>query len=127
MELINEPEYLTYDQMINNDFYKTEFSLWVDQNGGAFNDYYFSKYRYSKVKQFINSLYQLIREEGARQPVVWNCNWPRMIDSRRDVFSAIADSHAEVVSFCLYPGQDEVGDPFMENPSDTSGKNYYHF
>ena len=127
LELINEPEYLTYDQMINNDFYKTEFSLWVDQNGGAFNDYYFSKYRYTKVKQFINSLYQLIREEGARQPVVWNCNWPRMIDSRRDVFSAIADSHAEVVSFCLYPGQDEVGDPFIENPADTSGKNYLPF
>ena len=63
MELINEPEYLTYDQMINNDFYKTEFSLWVDQNGGAFNDYYFSKYRYTKVKQFINSLYQLIKRK----------------------------------------------------------------
>ena len=42
LELINELEYLTYDQMINNDFNKTEFSIWIDQNGGAFNDYYFS-------------------------------------------------------------------------------------
>ena len=35
-----------------------------------------------------------------------------MITENKDVFNAISDSKADGISFCLYPGQDDVGEPF---------------
>lgn len=125
--LINEPEYSTYDQMRDHPAQEKRFQAWVDANDAAYNEVHYARYRYGIVKNYIDSMHDLLREEGARQPVVWNCNWPRMIDGRRDVFAAISDSSADAVSFCLYPGQDDVGEPFIENPADTSGNNYLPF
>ena len=42
------------------------------------------------------------------------------------MFSVQLQTHAEVVSFCLYPGQDEVGDPLWRIRL-ASGKNYLPF
>tara|TARA_E500000178_G_scaffold31971_1_gene29103 strand:- start:3438 stop:5093 length:1656 start_codon:yes stop_codon:yes gene_type:complete len=125
--LINEPEYSTYAQMCEDPLQQTQFQTWVDGSDAVYNEVHYARYRYGVVKHYIDTMCELLREEGARQPVVWNCNWPRMIDGRRDVFQAIADSRADAVAFCLYPGQDDVGEPFIEHPADTSGNNYLPF
>ena len=125
--LINEPEYPTYAQMMSDAKQKTIFGVWLKENSYACNDVYYSKYREEIVRAYINDLHDILREAGAQQPVVWNCNWPRMIDGRSDVFRAVAESKAEAVSFCLYPGQDDVGEPFVEHAADTSANNYLPF
>jgi hypothetical protein len=125
--LINEPEYLTYQQMSDDPAQQALFSQWLEKNDFPKNDVYYARYRYEVVRNYIDGMHRLLREEGAEQPVVWNCSWPRMIDGRRDVFRAIADSCCEAVSFCLYPGQDDVADPFVENPADMSDRNYLPF
>lgn len=126
-EPINEPEYLTYAQMKADPVQRGLFSQWLEQREAPFNEVSFSRYRAAVVRGYIDGMHALLREAGARQPVVWNCNWPRMIDGRRDVFDAIAASKADAVAFCLYPGQDDVAEPFIENPADTSGNNYLPF
>ena len=125
--LVNEPEYSTFSQMKDDPEQKALFCSWVEKEDAAFNDLHYACYRYGVVNTYIDSMHDLLRAEGAEQPVVWNCNWPRMIDGRRDVFQAIAESKADAVSFCLYPGQDDVGDPFMEHAKDMSDKNYLPF
>ncbi|MEC8404599.1 MAG: hypothetical protein VXZ08_00775, partial [Verrucomicrobiota bacterium] len=122
--LINEPEYLTYAQMMSDNRKKAAFKDWLELSDHPWNDVYYGKYREEIVRTYIDELHDLLRDVGAEQPVVWNCNWPRMIDGRSDVFRAVATSKADAVSFCLYPGQDDVGDPFVDNPVDTSSKNY---
>ncbi|MDF7824544.1 hypothetical protein P4B35_11010 [Pontiellaceae bacterium B12227] len=126
-ELINEPEYSTFNQMREHPEQKALFCDWVQQTGATFNELHYAHYRYGVVKTYIDSMHDLLRTEGAQQPVVWNCSWPRMIEGRRDVFNAIADSKADAISFCLYPGQDDVGEPFMEHAADMSGNNYLPF
>ena len=125
--LINEPEYFSYQQALTDPTQQALFFQWLEKNAFPKNDASFEKYRYEVVRGYIDGMHQLLRDEGASQPVVWNCNWPRMIDGRRDVFRAIADSKCEAVSFCLYPGQDDVADPFVENPANLSGRNYLPF
>ena len=125
--LINEPEYLTCRQMMLDAKQKATFAAWLEANDYPWNDVYYGKYREAVVRAYIDDLHDILREAGAEQPVVWNCNWPRMIDGRSDVFRAVAESKAEAVSFCLYPGQDDIGDPFVKNAADMSGKNYLPF
>lgn len=125
--LVNEPEYLTYSQMMSDEKQRARFGVWLKANNYPWNDVYYGKYREAIVLAYINDLHGILREAGAEQPVVWNCNWPRMIDGRSDVFRAIAHSKAEAISFCLYPGQDDVGDPFVDNAADMSVNNYLPF
>ena len=33
-----------------------------------------NKYRYDLVYSYINTMYDVVRETGAVQPIVWNCN-----------------------------------------------------
>lgn len=125
--LINEPEYFSYDQMLADPAQQALFFQWLEKHDFPKNDVYYAKYRYEVVRDYINGIHRLLREEGALQPVVWNCNWPRMIDGRRDVFQAVADSKCDAVSFCLYPGQDDIADPFVKNPDNLSDRNYLPF
>lgn len=125
--LINEPEYLDYRQMLADPAQKALFFQWLEKHDYPKNEAHFSIYRYETVRNYIDAMHDLLRKEGALQPVVWNCNWPRMIDGRREVFRAIADSKCEAVAFCLYPGQDDVADPFVKNPADLSDRNYLPF
>ena len=125
--LINEPEYSTYAQMREHPVQQRQFKAWVNANDAVYNEVDYTQYRQGVVKNYIDAMCDLLHGEGAEQPVVWNCNWPRMIDGRHDVFEAIADSKADAVAFCLYPGQDDVGEPFIEHPADLSGHNYLPF
>ena len=79
------------------------------------------------IRDSINTMYDVIRETGAVQPVVWNCNWNRMIKNNKDVFDAIGASKVEVVSFCNYPGQSVLKKPYTKNPEDLTRYDFASF
>lgn len=126
-EIMNEPSYLDYSmlKLYNNEYenYKDWLSLkeLTEENG-----VHYPEYRKEKVLQYINRMYDVIRNVGASQPVAWNCNWHKMIIGKEDVFEAIAESRPEVISFCNYPGQSVASKdgPYWENPMDLSLYDY---
>jgi len=81
--------------------------------------------RKQAVANAVERLYQAIRSTGAKQPVIWNLNWPGMMWNHKDVFEAVAESRVEGVSFCLYPGQNDIPQTnFWDYPQDLSKNNY---
>ena len=63
-ELINEPEYLTYHQITLDADLAEDFKAWADENRVSPDDINFSKFRYLRVKEYIDSFHQLLREES---------------------------------------------------------------
>jgi hypothetical protein len=122
-ELINEPTYYSYEQIPETDYY-TDFRGWLEREGLDDNETNYLKYRNQLVLNYINGMYELIRGTGDVHPVVWNCNWHRMITRHRDVFEAVAASKVEVVSFCNYQGQHIPKHPYTLNPMDLSGYDF---
>lgn len=131
IEVMNEPGYVDCDEMMSDPQFaelRGRFEEWCEAQGLADNlAAHYPTFRYEYVKEYVGRVYEAIRVTGAKQPVAWNLNWPRMIAGHEDVFQAIADSPVEVVSFCLYPGQGDVGHPFWEHPTDLSDRNYLPF
>ena len=80
--------------------------------------------RYDSVKSYVNRMVALFRSEGITLPVVWNCGWPKLIRGRDDVFQAIADSDADAVSFCMYPGQEDLKHPYWAHMENLKDKNF---
>ena len=54
-ELINEPEYLTYQQTTLDADHAEDFKAWADENRVSPDDINFSKFRYLRVKEYIDS------------------------------------------------------------------------
>lgn len=100
----------------------TAITVWEMINEPEYNAY--SETRKDVVLEYINSMYDVIRKTGDEHPIVWNCNWHRMINGNEDVFKAIAESKVEVVSFCNYPGQDLLKQPYYDNPEDLTNRNF---
>lgn len=128
IEVMNEPDYpdgaaLATDPGLGP--VRDAFERWLrDHRESDLGEALFPVYRYETVRAYIDRMVAAIRGCGARQPVIWNLNWPQMIATHEDVFQAVADSQADGVSFCLYPGQADVPSPFWEHPMDLSAKNY---
>ena len=125
-EIVNEPVYYSYDELKETQYY-TDFERWTGLRQVDDNKENYSKYRYDLVYNYINTMYDVIRETGAVQPVVWNCNWNRMIKNNKDVFDAIGASKVEVVSFCNYPGQSVLKKPYTKNPEDLTRYDFASF
>lgn len=128
VEIMNEPRYLDYSSLCSNPklaAYRQEFLRWCDQQGTRqFPDRVFYTYRYNIVSGFLSRMCTAIRDTGTTKPIVWNLNWPRMINGHEDMFQAVADSPVDGVSFCCYPGQSDVPNPFWAHPTDLSDRNY---
>lgn len=118
-EVINEPLYYSYADIKPTPYYAA-FTQWLNEKSLEDNEVNYKKYRKQVVLNYINGMHDAVRETGAKQPVVWNCNWHKMMQGREDVFEAIAESKVEVVSFCNYPGQDVCKHPYLENPVDLT-------
>lgn len=110
LEPINEPAYLWFEE-------------WQKENDGGTREE-FKTWRYQNTLTYLNRMVRVLREEGMEQPIVWNCGWSRLIQGREDVYQAIADSAVDVVSFCCYPGQDDLKNPFWKYPENLSTNNY---
>ena len=110
LEPVNEPGYWWFEK-------------WQEKNPKGTRDA-FEKWSYENTRDYLNGMVKLFREEGATQPVVWNCGWEGLIEKNRAAFRGIADSNVDAISFCLYPGQSDLKKPFWENPEELSNKNY---
>jgi hypothetical protein len=122
--LMNEPHYLDRAENAEHPNCRALYESWLRKNKRTDDAKAYAAYRNAVVRQYIDGMHDAIRRCGARQPVVWCCNWPRMIRRREDVFQAVADSRAEAIAFCLYPGQDDAGPDPWKHPRDLSGNNY---
>ncbi len=131
IEVMNEPDYPDYTALTTDPGLgpaREAFERWRQERGAAdYPEALFATYRCETVRLYIDRMVAAIRGCGARQPVIWNLNWPQMIAAHEDVFQAAADSQADGVSFCLYPGQADVPSPFWQHPMDLSGRNYLPF
>jgi len=128
VEIMNEPRYVDYDSMRNDKRYaalRERFEARGD--AGEYPRFSYSAFRYEYVQAYVNRMHAAVRGAGCTKPVVWNLNWPRMVLRHEDVFQAVADSDVEAVSFCLYPGQDDVPFDYWRKARDLSGKNYLPF
>lgn len=102
----NEPTYLDYNQLKLYTEEYSRFQIWLTDNGLTENNgANYPSYRKQRVKGYINEIHDEIRSAGSVQPVEWSLNWHRFRNGREDVFTAVAESKVEVVSFCTYPGQ----------------------
>ncbi len=110
LEPVNEPGYWWFEK-------------WQEKNPNGTRDG-FEKWSYENTRDYLNRMVKLFREEGAMQPVVWNCGWEGLIEKNRAAFRGIAASDVDAISFCLYPGQRDLKKPFWENPEELSHKNY---
>ena len=122
-EIINEPSNYAYQAIKTSKFYD-DFKNWIAQRGMDDNLTSYSAYRMILVRDYINSIYDVIRGTGAVQPVVWGMNWHRYRNGNVDLFDAAAASKVEVVALCNYPGQDLVGSNYGRNPKDLTDSDF---
>jgi len=130
-EISNEPGYVDYRSLASEPMFapcRKAFESWCRDRDLTGNlNLHYGVFRYESVLSYIDRMCRTIRSSGSTKPVVWNLNWPRMLQGHQDVFQAAADSTADAVSFCLYPGQSDVKNPYWMNPEDLSANNYLHF
>jgi len=105
-EIENEPIYLSYTQVKLYPDENSRYLQWLSENSLTDNSTHYTRYRKAQTLRYINEIHDVIRNTGAQHPVVWNLNWHNMRRDHPDVFEAAAESKAEVVAFCNYPGQD---------------------
>ena len=124
IEPVNEPDYVTQEAMDNNPRIKGVYQDWLRAGGRGDDIKAFGAFRYETALAYLNGMVGVIRAEGAKQPLIWNCGWPRNIQHNEEIFQAIADSKVDAISYCLYPGQDDLKAPFWKYPEDLSDRNY---
>jgi hypothetical protein len=122
-EIINEPSVYSY-QAIKSTPYYADYLAWIGNEKMADRQESYHHYRETLVRNYINGMHRLIRDQGDRRPIVWSVNWHRYRRGHEDVFRAVASSNAEVVSFCNYPGQDLVGERYWDNPKDLGNEDF---
>ena len=127
-EIANEPGYVDYVALGSEPLFaplRRSFEAWCAAKSYTGNlDLFYRMFRYERVRTHIDRMCKVIRDTGSTKPVVWNLNWPHMIQGHEDIFQATADSTVDGVSFCLYPGQSDVPEHYWQHPADLSGKNY---
>lgn len=131
LEIANEPGYVDFIALHTEPQFaplRRAFDRWCDARRytGSF-DLHYLEFRHDYVRAYIDRMCALIRETGSRKPIAWNLNWPRMIEGREDVFQAVAGSAVDAVSFCLYPGQDDMPQDYGQHPKDLGARNYLPF
>lgn len=106
VEPINEPAFFKHDEIKGFPQCGKVFRTWLRQNEKPDTEENFLAFRYENTKNYINRMVKLFREEQVSAPMAWSLEWPRAIEwTGEDVFRAAAESEAEIVSVCLYPGQ----------------------
>lgn len=118
-EIINEPSVYSYEAIKTTSYY-VDFKKWIEPKGLGDNFTSYTTYRMILVRDYINSMYDLIRSNGDVHPVVWSLNWHRYRNGNIDLFDAATSSKVEAVAFCNYPGQDNVGENYGRNPKDLT-------
>ncbi|MCK6488770.1 MAG: hypothetical protein L6R48_10660 [Planctomycetes bacterium] len=129
IEPINEPSYPGLATLRDTPAFAggwRQYQDWLSARGreGEPAEAAFAVYRQARVLAAVERYLAAIRSAGAKQPLVWNLNWPGMVGGHEDVFQAVADSSVEAVSFCLYPGQADLPEAYWKHPRDLTAGNY---
>lgn len=106
-ELINEPQMYAYSELADSG-YKGVYDEWLKAKGLTDTAGNYKTYRKETVREYIDSMVELLRKCGDKHPVCWGLNWHRFRTDNADIFDGVAESKADVVAFCNYPGQDYV-------------------
>lgn len=117
LELSNEPSMYSYSEIKNTKYYDA-FKTWAAENGKNDDSAGYSYYRMWLVRNYIDSTYDLLKEEGDNHLICWSLNWHRYYNNNNDIFSGVADSKTDVVAFCNYPGQDLAGQQYWDKRFD---------
>jgi hypothetical protein len=112
-ELMNEPEFPSVSDLDERGFERIrgDWMVWRLEHAGSGEAASFRNYRHARIAGFLERFYSAIREAGAQQPVFWSYNWPGFIQQHEEIASAVRTSRIDGVSFCLYPGQNDLAQP----------------
>ena len=106
VEPINEPDYFTREEIKEFPECEAVYEAWLKANGKEDTEENYLGFRRENTKHYINRMVRFFKDEQVSAVMSWSLEWPRAIEwTGEDVFEAAADSDAEVVSICLYPGQ----------------------
>ena len=116
LEIINEPDYWPYGNIISGDPGQTWLSDEAARRGvRAVAEEWrqflpspewdsadtFACFRYQMLRRYIDTMVETIRETGSGQPIAYFANRWGDVD---DVFQAIADSRCDAITLGAYPG-----------------------
>ncbi|VGO13030.1 hypothetical protein PDESU_01584 [Pontiella desulfatans] len=128
VEPINEPGYFTREEIEAYPNCLAVYLDWLKANGKADSVEGFTTWRADNSKRYINRMVQFFRDEGVAAPMSWSMEWPRMMEwTGEDVFEAAAESDAEIVSVCFYPGQAAAYQKRGEDLKAIGEQNYFGY
>lgn len=113
-ELINEPDMFSYDEIFSQSCV-SEYRAWLSEKGKADSPDSYAEFRTGTVREYIDGMIDLLREEGDKHLVCWSLNWHRYRKGNKDIFDGVSASKTDLVAFCNYPGQDLVSQSYWEN------------
>ena len=106
VEPINEPGYFKRDDIEDYPNCFVVYKHWLRQHGKKDNLESFTAWRTEHSKNYINRMVRFFKDQGVSAPMSWSMEWPLMMRwTGEDVFVAAAESEAQIVSICFYPGQ----------------------
>ena len=113
MEPVNEPEYLSREKLDGNPRMQRAYQDWLREAARKDDANAFGAVRYETTLAYLNGIVGVIRAAGAKQPLVWNCGWPRNIQHNEEVFRAITDSEIAVKSCVPVSRSADNGKPYV--------------
>lgn len=122
-ELINEPLMFSYSELAESG-YQNLYQEWLKSNGLTDSSANYKKYRTETVRNYIDSMVSLLRSVGDKHPVCWGLNWHRYRNDNDDIFNGVAESKADIVAFCNYPGQDYVEKDYSNYRYDFTNRSF---
>ena len=106
VEPINEPGYFKREELAEVPACEAVYQEWLKDNREKDEPENYTAFRIENTKNYINRMKNLFDDEGCAAVMSWSMEWPRMMEwTGEDVFEAAAESDADVLSVCLYPGQ----------------------
>lgn len=123
-EIVNEPKTYYYWNDVEHTPYYQVFLDWAKLNNKPINTQSYDIYSEELMLNYINEMYDVLREAGAKQPIVWALNWVYHKKWDPWAFKAAAASKVEVVSFCNYPGLDIIESDYWNHPMNLTDTDY---
>lgn len=122
-ELINEPSMFSYSSITSSSCV-SEYRNWLSANGKSDSSDSYAEYRTYTVREYIDGMISLLRNEGDQHLVCWGLNWHRYRRDNQDIFAGVSESKADLVAFCNYPGQDLVNQSYWDYTYNLSGTDF---
>lgn len=112
-ELMNEPEFPSLEELDwrGCEHIKADWLAWRAKHRDRDEAAAFRAYQQERTREFLDRFCAAIRETGAQQPVFWSYNWPGFIGRHAEIAAAVRESRIDGISFCLYPGQNDLPYP----------------